>query len=144
MTTSAPQAKTGPTRIGLALIGLIVLVILTTMIVIATRGSPKAVTTALQGDKKDYVGEWSTKDGTHSADIDIDATGEISYNESSALRATRGQIGNYEADDLYITAFDGDDIVVGSDLRIKVTSRPHLVGDHLEMTANDLVFVRDR
>ena len=52
-------------------------------------------------------------------------------------------MGAYEADDLYISAFDGDDILFGSSLRIKVTSRPHLVGDHFEMTANGMVFVRE-
>jgi hypothetical protein len=141
--TEVPTKK-GPTAIGMAIIGLCILGIIGSFVVILMRGSPKEVTTALHGEKKDYVGSWSTKDGKHSADLKIDASGEISYNESSSLRATRGESGNYEADFLHITAFEGDDIIVGRDLRIKVTSRPHAVGDHLEMTANDLSFVRDR
>lgn len=134
--------KKGPTAIGLAILGVLVLVIIGAIVVTLTRGSPKAVTTALQGEKKAYVGKWSTKDRDLSADLVIDATGEISYNESSRLRASRGQSGNYEADFLHITAFEGDDILVGRDLRIKVTNKPHVVGDHIEMTANDLLFLR--
>lgn len=140
--------KKGPSAAGIGLIVLCVLGVVASMIWMFWRDSrsPEAVTTALQGTKKDYVGNWSTKDKTLSADLRIDAKGEISYNESSRLRQSRGQTGNYEADFLQITAFEGDDIVAGrsGDLRIKVTSRPHLVGDHFEMTANDLAFVRDR
>ncbi len=143
-TSSLPRGKTGPTQVGVAILGVLIIGIAVAIFVIFSRGSPKAVTIALHGEKKDYVGAWSTKDGTLSADLRVDGTGEISYNESSALRASRGQKGNYEADFLHITAFEGDDILVGTSLRIKVTSRPHVVGDHLEMTANDLSFVRDR
>jgi hypothetical protein len=140
--------KKRPSAAGIGLIVLCVLGIVASTIWIFWRDSrsPETVTTALRGEKKDYVGKWSTKDTTLRADLDIDATGEISYNESSALRASRGQQGNYEADFLQITAFEGDNIVVGrsGSLRIKVTSRPHVVGDHFEMTANDLSFVRQR
>ncbi len=146
MTLPTEASKKGPGAPGIGLIVLCVLGLVASTIWIFWRDStsPKAVTTALRGEKKDYVGKWSTKDSTRSAELDIDAMGEISYNESSALRASRGQSGNYEADFRQITAFEGDDIVVGRQLRIKVTSRPHLVGDHFEMTANDLSFVRRR
>lgn len=142
MTNPQPTTKTGPTPLGIAILGLMILAILVMIVSIALRGSPKPVTDALRGEKKDYVGEWATRDSSLSADLEIDATGEISYDESAELRATRGQSGGYQADDLNITAFDGDDIVVGSAFRIKVTSKPHVVGDHFEMTANDVVFVR--
>jgi hypothetical protein len=140
------SSKKGPSAIGIGLIVLCVLGIVASTIWIVWRDSrsPEAVTTALKGEKKDYVGKWSTKDRRLTADLDIDAAGQISYNESSALRASRGESGNYEADFLQITAFEGDDILVKRDLRIKVTSKPHVVGDHFEMTANDLSFARSR
>lgn len=122
----------------------LVLAVVAALLIGMTRGSPRAVKAALQGEKKDYVGEWTTQDEKLSAELTIDATGEISYDESAALRESRGQQGAYVADDFYIDAFEGDDIVVTWSFRIKVTSKPHVVGDHLEMTANDLIFVRAR
>ena len=153
--STLPQKKTGPIPIGVSILGAIVLGLVVAMLAMITGGcgSPKAVTTALQGEKKDYVGKWETKKGeTRSADLAIDATGELSYNESSTLRASRGQQGNYECDNQHITAFEGDDIVVGRALRMKVTRKPHVVGDQIEMTVNtthtfgggEVSFVRGR
>jgi hypothetical protein len=136
--------KKGWLPLGVGVIALIVLVIVAAIVVSLTRHSPKAVTAALQGDKKEYVGSWKTKDPKRSADLEIDATGEMSYDESPELQAWRAAPpANYVADDFYIAAFEGDDVVVDSSLRIKVTSKPHLVGDHFEMTANDVEWVRE-
>jgi hypothetical protein len=140
--TAPPPTRTWPTPIGVVIIVLLVVAVGVVAVVVslALSRSPKAVTDALHGAKKDYVGSWSAADG--SIDLDIDATGEISYDESSGFRAKRGLHDNYEADDLSIAAFEGDDIVIDSSLRIKVTSPPHVVGDHFEMTANGVLLAR--
>ncbi len=140
----SPPKKTGPTLIGMAILAAMIVALVVTIVVLGIRGSPKSVTEALHGEKKEYVGKWATKDTTLSAELQIEATGDISYDESSALRASRGQSGNLEADQLYIRSFEGDDIVVDPSLRIAVTKAPHLVGDHFEMTANGVDFVRAR
>jgi hypothetical protein len=143
--SSLPPKETGPSPVVVAVIGVLIIAVLVAVFLAdAFRGSPKTVTTALHGAKKDYVGAWSTKGTGLSASLDIAATGVISYYESEPLRASRGERGDYEAGPSDITAFEGDDIVAGQSLRIKVTSRPHVVGDHLEMTANGLRFVRNR
>jgi len=125
--------------------GVTIVVLIAIMIVlILVRGSrsPSAVVAELHGTKTDYVGSWTTKDRNLSADLSIDATGEISYSESSSLRASRGQTGDFDAHQAQIRAFEGDDIVVSSTLRIKVTSAPHRVDDHVEMIANGITFTR--
>ncbi|MGH7297990.1 MAG: hypothetical protein ACRELB_23830 [Polyangiaceae bacterium] len=144
---SPPRTRAGPTRIGVAIIALMIVAIVALVVFDALRErSPEAVRSQLRGAKKGYVGSWSSSDRVLSASLDIGATGDISYDESSRLRATRGEAGDLEADDLHISAFEGDDIVVGGftpPLRIRVTSRPHEVGDHVEMTSNGVRFVRD-
>jgi len=121
---------------------LALIVIMMVVIFVRDSRSPSAVVAELHAGKTAYVGSWTSKDSALSADLSIDATGEISYNESSRLRASRGEVGNFEADRLQIRAFEGDDIVVSRDLRIKVTSAPHRVGDHVEMIANGITFTR--
>jgi hypothetical protein len=121
---------------------LALIAILIVVIVIRDNRSPSAVVAELHGAKTAYVGSWRSKDQTLPADLSIDATGEISYSESSRLRASRGETGDFDAHALQIRAFEGDDIVVDSTLRIKVTSAPHRVGDHVEMTANGIAFTR--
>ncbi|MFO0606701.1 MAG: hypothetical protein U0324_26245 [Polyangiales bacterium] len=121
---------------------LAILVALAVYIGVRDSRSPRAVVDALHGAKAAYVGSWESVDRNLPADLSIDADGELSYSESSRLRASRGEVGDFDAQQVQIRAFEGDDIVVDSTLQIRVTSAPHAAGGRVEMTANGIVFAR--
>jgi hypothetical protein len=95
--------------------------------------SPPEVKAELAGAKKDYVGSWRSTKGSS---LDIDAEGNIKMilAEGSA----------HESVTAAIAAFKGNDIEIHAivTLAIPVTSTPHAVGDHVEMTAKGVTFQR--
>ena len=127
---SPPSRKTNPTWLWFAL-GAIVLSAVLTIYFWVTTGSPKAVIVELQGPREVYVGEWKSGNTTYTiradGDVDIFSYGDGSDSESEG----------------YIKAFERDDILLSDRWRIKVTSPPHRVGDHFEMTADGLSLHRE-
>jgi len=99
--------------------------------------APPEVVAALEGEKKDYVGDWREKDGGENF-ININANGSI----SAQLKTSGG--GTQKFTNLAIAAFQGDNIEVRLvyPMIIKVTKRPHQVGDRWEMTADGITFER--
>jgi hypothetical protein len=96
-------------------------------------GSPPAVTTALAGAKRAYVGHWRSTGGSA---LDIDATGAMTYD--------RREGGSKEKIDLPISAFHGDDIEAKAfvTLTIRVSSPPRRAGGHWEMVADGVTYER--
>jgi hypothetical protein len=96
--------------------------------------SPPAVTAALAGPKKDYIGNWKAKSGSSS--LDIDSSGQMHYQKSRS--------GNNENINAPIGAFVGDDIEVHMlvKLTIRVTKAPNKKGAKWEMTADGIDFER--
>lgn len=102
-----------------------------TIYVFVTTGSPKAVIAELQGPRAVYIGEWKSGKTTYTisanGNVDIFSSGDGVTSESEG----------------YIKAFERDDILLDDNKwRIKVTSAPHRVGDHFEMTADGLSLQR--
>jgi hypothetical protein len=88
---------------------------------------PRDVVTAVHGPKRDYVGDWKCEGGQ---DFTIDAEGR--YDDDGLENSVP------------ITAFEGDDVVVGNLRRLRVSSPPHRVGDHFEMTADGFTYKRNK
>ncbi len=95
--------------------------------------SPPAVTAALGKDKKSYVGTWTSSNGSKIAIVD-DGSIEVVRKKGSSSESVTD----------VIAEFRGDDIVVKAvfELVVHVTKPPHQVGDHWEMTADDVEFQR--
>jgi hypothetical protein len=95
---------------------------------------PPAVLAALETDKKDYVGTWTSKSG-HST-LTISKSGELISDRAESSTKTHL--------DGPIAELDGNDIVmkVGLEFRIKVKTPPHTVGSKWEMTADGITWER--
>ena len=95
--------------------------------------APAAVTSALAGPKKDYVGSWRSKKGSV---LDVDAAGHLHYEKAEG--------GSSEKLDAPIGAFVGDDIELHLIVKVTVhvTKPPHKKGTVWEMTADGIDFER--
>jgi hypothetical protein len=95
--------------------------------------SPPAVTAALAGPKKDYIGSWTSKRGSA---LNIDSAGHMHY--------LKAEGGSNEKLDVSIGAFVGDDIEVHVLVKVTVhvTKPPHKKGSMWEMTADGIDFER--
>lgn len=95
---------------------------------------PQAVLTALETDKKDYVGTWTSKSGHSTLAISKDGMLDSNRAETSTKTHLNGPIAE----------LDGNDIVMklGIDFRIKVTAPPHPVGSKWEMIADGITWER--
>ena len=95
--------------------------------------APLAVTSALAGPKKDFVGSWTSKKGSV---LDIDSSGR--------LRLQKAEGGGSTKLEAPIGAFVGDDIELHLIVKvtIRVTRPPHKKGSTWEMTADGIDFER--
>lgn len=96
---------------------------------------PAAVKTALDSDRKDYVGTWTSKSGHSTLTITKDGMLDYERGESSAKTHLNGPIAEFAGDDVVLK--------VGIEFRVKVTKPPHPVDGKMEMTADNLTFTRE-
>lgn len=96
---------------------------------------PAAVTTALEGDKKDYVGTWTSKSGASTLKITKDGMLDYERAETSAKTHLEGPIAEISGHDIVLK--------VGIEFRLKVTTPPHAAGGKFEMVADGITFSRD-
>ncbi len=97
--------------------------------------SPEQVHAELAGDKKDYVGDWTSDRGSR-----------LEIREDGSLRLRKAERpGSSTQMTLPIAAFHGDDIVCRAvfTLVIKVTQPPSQVGGRWEMVADGIRFHRE-
>lgn len=96
--------------------------------------SPPAVKSELAGAKADYVGSWRASNGS---ELDIAPDGNVHYFKKDLSGAS-------ETINAPIASFSGNDIEIkiGVSVFIRVSSPPHKVGAHWEMTASGTTFER--
>lgn len=96
---------------------------------------PQEVVAALEGDKKDYVGAWTSKSG-HST---------LTIQKNGMLTSDRAETQTKTHLEGPIAEFAGNDIVLkmGIEFRYKVTTPPHAVGAKWEMTADGITWERE-
>jgi hypothetical protein len=94
--------------------------------------SPEAVRTALSGARKDYVGSWRSAKGS---------TLDIAEDGAMRLQKNGDGDGMRQTITAPIAEFRGDDLVVRMlfTMTVRVSSPPHKVGDHWEMTADGML-----
>jgi hypothetical protein len=100
--------------------------------------APKEVVDALAGPKKDYVGDWSAKDGST---LEIDAAGNL---EMELKGAGTGASSGSSKTKMAIASFVGDDFTVKLFMSItyKVSKPPTKTADGYEMTVNGKTYTR--
>lgn len=96
--------------------------------------APDEVRAALAGEKRDYVGVWSSDRGSR---LEIREDGALSIRKAE-------RAGSSTQFSLPIAAFSGDDIVCRAmvTLNIKVSQPPSRVGGRWEMVAEGITFHR--
>ena len=98
--------------------------------------SPPAVTAALAGPKKDYVGAWKSKSKKSTLEIGADGTVDSQKDEDGD--------GTKESVNVPISQFIGDDFEVKPfiTIRFHVTTPPHAVGSGFEMVVDGVTYER--